>query len=79
MNNENEFKKSNRKKKQEKFLGTCKVCGQTLSYIPDTNVIVCKNPKCSGIVLQKKNGDKHSIPISRLLNNRGVEIAQTLF
>lgn len=77
--NDSKTNKTNRKEKQDKFLGTCKVCGQTLSYIPDTNVIVCKNPGCPGIMLQKKNGDKHSIPINRLLNDRGVEIAQTLF
>lgn len=77
--NDSKTNKTNRKEKQDKFLGTCKVCGRTLSYIPGTNVIVCKNPDCSGIMLQRKNGDKHSIPINRLLNDRGVEIAQTLF
>lgn len=79
MSNENKSKCSKNKEKQIRFLGTCKVCGQQLTYISGTNVLVCKNPECTGIVLSKKNGDTYSIPINRMLNERGVEIAQTLF
>lgn len=69
--------------KREKFLGTCKVCKQTLSIIKNTNVLACKNPECRGIKMTSTNEDGSErtwyIPVTRMIDNRGMQIAENLF
>ena len=69
--------------KREKFLGTCKVCKQTLSMIKSTNVLACKNPECRGIKMTSTNEDGSErtwyIPVTRMIDNRGMQIAENLF
>lgn len=71
------------KKQQEKLLGTCPICKQLMSYIPGTNVVVCKNPSCKGrekeITLKDGSTIKRTESSSRLLHNNAVDIAQIIF
>ncbi len=82
-------KKDNRSEEQkeksrEKFAGKCKVCGGVLSYVKGTNVMVCKNPSCKGIVRERKDDEgkvvsRTVLPVFRSLDDKGVEIAEELF
>lgn len=67
------------KKQQEQFLGKCKVCGEPLSYIKNTNILACTNPQCKGITVKGKSDSDVKIPVMRLLNEKGGEIAYSLF
>lgn len=60
---------------QSRFLGTCRACGKQLSYVNDTNVLVCSNEQCPGIKIR----EDFFVPINRILDGKGSEIAQTLF
>lgn len=67
---------------KEKFLGKCKVCGETLTYVGG-NVVVCNNEKCKGVKHTKTSEDGTELvyytPVFRLLDAQGVEIAEKLF
>ncbi len=71
------------KAQREKFLGTCKICKQPLSWIENTNVCACKNPSCNGVKMTSKNEDGTErawfIPITKTLDETGFEIAMNLF
>lgn len=71
------------KAQQEKFAGTCKVCKQPLSYISGSNILACKNELCKGIKMTAKNEDGTDriwyIPVYRMLNEKGSQIAESLF
>lgn len=70
------------KKRQEKFVGVCKICKAPLTYIDGTNVIVCTNEKCRGISKKKQNneeGEDKKRFIYRLLDEKGLDIALSLF
>ena len=71
------------KAQQEKFLGTCKVCKQTLSWVEGTNICTCKNPACKGVKMTGTNEDGTEkvwyIPVTRILDSKGIEIAEHLF
>lgn len=71
---------------KSKFLGTCHACGESLHYILGTNVLVCNNAMCKGRKLQSKSSDENSdvvddkyVPVMRILNEKGTEIAENLF
>lgn len=75
-----------RENSRRKFSGTCRVCGGVLSYVAGTNVMVCKNPDCKGYTRKIKNEEEDEdrervevFPVFRFLDNKGVEIAQSLF
>lgn len=63
--------------KQDKFVGKCSVCGNTLHYIVGTNVIVCSNPDCKGF--KNKGKEKKDNFVYRVLNYKNNRIAQSLF
>lgn len=71
------------KAQREKFVGTCKVCKQPLSWIEGTNTLACKNPECKGVKMTSKNEDGTDkvwyIPVTRMLDSDGMEIALRLF
>lgn len=68
--------------KREKFLGTCKVCKQTLSLIKGTNTLACQNPDCKGVKMTSTNEDGSEkawyIPVTRILDDKGAKIAENL-
>ena len=68
---------------QKKFLGTCPYCHQMLTYIKDTNVLVCNNENCKGKKKEyyNKAGEKVVTyePYSKLLLGKSAAIADTLF
>ena len=67
------------KMQQNTFLGTCRVCGASLKYIQDTNILVCANPDCEGVVKKGKDGTEVHYPIKNILSEKGMDIALTLF
>ena len=71
------------KAQQEKFVGTCRVCKKPLTWIEGTNICACKNPECKGIKMTGTNEDGTEkvwyIPVTRILNDKGMEIAERLF
>ena len=71
------------KAQREKFVGTCKVCKQPLHLIEGTNTLACKNEDCKGIKMTGKNKDGTEkvwyIPVIRILDDEGREIAERLF
>ena len=71
------------KAQQEKFVGTCRVCKKPLTWIEGTNICTCKNPECKGIKMTGENEDGTErvwfIPVTRILNEKGMEIAEKLF
>lgn len=75
-----------KERSREKFAGHCRVCGGVLSYVEGTNVMVCKNPDCKGIVKKSKKKDEEGegtvnevLPVFRTLDDKGIEIAMELF
>lgn len=68
---------------REKFLGTCRVCKKTLSIVSGTNILCCQNPECKGLKMTGKSKDgldkEWYIPVTRVLDERGAEIARNLF
>lgn len=71
------------KAQREKFLGICKVCKQPLSLVEGCNVLACKNEDCKGLPMKGTNEDGSEkiwyIPVSRILDDKGAEIARNLF
>ena len=66
-------------KQREKFLGTCKFCKQPLAWVKGSNVLTCVNEKCEGQIIKDKDGNVvEKIPFSRLLDEIGMDIAETL-
>lgn len=67
---------------RNKFLGKCRICGETMTYVGG-NVVLCKNEKCKGIKRTKKDKEGNDIvfydSVFRLLDDKGVEIAEKLF
>jgi len=66
-------------KQRNRFLGVCKACGGSLSYITGTNVLSCKSETCKGMKFERSDGTEYYIPINRLLDEKGVQIAEALF
>lgn len=68
---------------REKFLGTCKCCGQPMHLVSGTNVLCCNNENCKGIKMTGTNEDGSEriwyIPVSRTLDDKGFEIGLNLF
>ena len=66
-----------------KFLGTCPYCKQPNKFIVGTNVIACSNDKCVGktVIITRDDGTEYvkSIPYTRILSEKGMEIGNTLF
>lgn len=71
------------KVQQEKFVGTCRVCKKPLTWIEGTNICACQNPDCKGIKMtgtdEEGNEKVWYIPVTRILNGQGMEIAERLF
>lgn len=66
-------------KQQEQLLGKCKVCGNPLSYIYGTNVLACTNEECKGKKITAKSGEEFYVPVVKILDNKGTDIAINLF
>lgn len=67
-----------------KFLGTCRSCGQPLNYVEGTNIIVCKNKSCKGLVDRVEKNDLGEDvasykPVVRILTGVQSVIAENLF
>lgn len=71
------------KAQQEKLVGKCKVCNQPLIWIHGTSICACQNPECKGIKMTGTNSDGTEkiwyIPVTRILDEKGVKIAENLF
>lgn len=68
-------------KQREKFCKshTCQFCGETREWVPDTNIMVCKNPRCKGYQVKSKDGEIiSSLPSYSELSNYGEAIAETI-
>ena len=64
---------------RKKFVGTCKVCHSEMQYVQGTNILICPNTKCKGIVMNVGTEYEEKKTVTRLLDEKGFEIAQTLF
>lgn len=62
---------------QDRYI--CPFCKTPQKWIPNTNLMVCQNPSCSGKPVTDKNGNfiKYA-PVYAMLNQRGEAIADTL-
>lgn len=72
------------KAQQEKLVGTCRVCKKPLTFILGTNTCACTNPDCKGMKMSSKNEEDGTervwyIPVTRVLNDKGMEIGNNLF
>lgn len=68
-------------KQREKFCKshTCQFCGETREWVPDTNIMVCKNPRCKGYQVKSKDGEIiPSLPSYSELSSYGEAIAETI-
>lgn len=74
---------SSLKGKQEKFAGVCSVCKQPMKWINGTNVVVCQNPDCTGIVNKNEKKEKGEDipyePVARLLTPGATSYAEYLY
>lgn len=72
-------------KKKDEFLKRfkCKSCGEPLTYVEGTTVMVCKNPKCKGIKISNTDKDGNEIvsymTSYSLLGNGARNIAEKIF
>lgn len=75
--------KSKLKSQQKKFLGTCPYCHQVLTYVENTNVLVCNNEECKGKKKEFYNKAGEQVvaydPYTKLLYGKSAAIADTLF
>jgi len=71
------------KAQREKFLGKCRACKQTLTWVTGTSICACKNPNCKGVKMTGQNEDGTEnvwyVPYTRTLDEKGMEIANNLF
>lgn len=73
------------KAQREQFLEKhkCRACGEQMVWIPGTSIMSCKNPKCKGQKIKKKDEDGKKIVIKKpsyyVLDKVGTEIAANLF
>ena len=68
-------------KQREKFCKshTCQFCGETREWVPNTNIMVCKNPRCKGYQVKSKDGEIiASLPSYSELSSYGEAIAETI-
>ena len=68
-------------KQREKFCKshTCQFCGETREWVPDTNIMVCKNTRCKGYQVKSKDGEIiSSLPSYSELSSYGEAIAETI-
>lgn len=73
--------KNKLKKQKEKFTDkyVCPYCNNKMTWISDTNLMVCQNPECSGNELKKSDGTVfRTDPSFVTLSHRGESIASTL-
>lgn len=72
------------KDQRDKFVSKhkCRACGQPMEYIGG-NQMVCKNPICKGIKVEKTDSEGNKIvnylPSFSLLDTKGAEIASNIF
>ena len=71
------------KSQRDKIAGKCKVCGETLTHISDTNVFACTNEKCKGVKISKVNRDGETkvsfIPVVKVVEGVGSKIVENIF
>ena len=71
------------KAQQEKLVGTCRVCKKPLVWLKGTNICACQNPDCKGVKMTSVDDEGNEkvwyIPVTRTLNEKGMEIAENLF
>lgn len=81
-------KKKNSKKiaaSQEKFAShhKCRACGEVMSYVDSTNIMVCRNPACKGIKYTRKDVDGNEVVTYKssydVLADKYADIAKSLF
>lgn len=81
-------KKKNAKRaaaSQEKFAShhKCRACGELMSFIAGTNIMVCRNSACKGIKYTRKDIDGNEIvsfrPSYNVLAEKYADIARNLF
>lgn len=71
-------------KQRENFCGyhKCKACGEPMSYLGGS-IMACKNEKCKGIKLERKDKDGNTIvsylTSYELLDDKYAEIAENIF
>ena len=62
---------------------TCVVCGETLTWIPGTNICSCKNPDCKGKKYVYKDEDGTEFvefrPYYHMLDVVGTSIAEKIY
>lgn len=72
-------------KRRDEFLKkhTCPVCKEPMTWVSETLVMSCKNPKCKGMVIKTKNEDgtitKSKRPSYHMLSKRDFKTAEILF
>ena len=49
------LEKGRKEKLEKKYM--CRACGKPLTWVEDTNIMSCQNPKCKGIKKTKKKAD----------------------
>lgn len=68
---------------RDKMAGKCKVCGEILTHVSDTNVFACANDKCKGVKIQKVNKDGETkvsyIPVTKVVEGIGSKIIENIF
>lgn len=68
---------------RKRMSGTCRICGSTLQYVPNTNVFYCPNSECKGYERTKYDADGNEIKVSeqvfRTVDDKGALIARVLF
>lgn len=81
--------KSNNKSKlesqQKKFANRhiCKACGRPMTYLNGSNIMVCQNPQCLGIKVEKTDSTGNTtvtyLTSYDLLDEKGAEIANKIY
>jgi len=71
-------------KQRVNFVKHCKHCGIVMTYLSDSNLVVCKNSKCKGEPHELKDREGNVIdvifkPVFRMLDDEGTMIAANLF
>ena len=62
---------------------TCSACGQPMTLVKGTSVMVCTNPKCNGIKNVSKDSEGNEIvnyrPSFCLLDGKAIDVANNIF
>lgn len=73
------------KKQQEKFCERhkCRGCGQPMEFLHGSNTMICKNPSCKGIKIERLDAEGNTfvsyLPSYDILDSKGADIANNIF